>query len=340
MRAVNPVLQRELLERWRGRRATTALTVYLVVLAGALYGLYLIGLTLTRDGFASGDVTLAGPALGRFLLESLVFLTLVLVLFVVPAYAAAQLAGERERRTLPLLQATLLRPWEIVAGKLAAATAWVALLVVAVAPLAAATLFLGGVTVVDVLRGVGSILVTMVGIGGLALGISAVTRRTTTAVVLTYAAVLTLVAGTAIAAVASVILSRSSGPTVTEVRPPAVLYANPFYGLADAVNATNPAAAVEILPSPLSVISMALPDSSVFAPDDGQMVVEDGIGPAPVVDQPSSGHPTWLIVGGVYVLLGATGFTLATWRLRDAAVRPSRRATRRAPRGDHQEARP
>src|SRR5690606_38816939 len=154
----NPVLRRELLARWRGRRATIALTVYLGILGAAVYGLYALARSVLRNTGGMGAGALAGPAIGRFLLESLMFFTLVLVLFVVPAYAAAQIAGERERRTLPLLQATLLAPWEIVAGKLGASTAWLALLVVSTAPLAAATMFLGGVTVPDVLRGVVSIL--------------------------------------------------------------------------------------------------------------------------------------------------------------------------------------
>jgi ABC-type transport system involved in multi-copper enzyme maturation permease subunit len=334
MRAANPVLQRELLERWRGRRATTALTLFLSVLAIALYGLYRLGVTLVRGGGnAIAPIGMAGPTLGRFLLESLLFLTLVLVLFVVPAYAAAQIVGERERRTLPLLQATLLRPWEIAAGKLTAATAWMALLVISVAPLAAATMFLGGVTVADVLRGVASILITMIGIGGVALGISALTRRTTTAVVLTYAVVLALVGGTGAAALTSAIIA-GSGDTGLQ-RPPVALYGNPFYGLADAANAAIAPGAADILPSPLSIIAFALPESEVFRgsqfPQDGGVLFEEQVGAA-------DAGPTWLIVGALYLALGAVGFGAATWRLRDAAVRPSRRtrhAERRSASADH-----
>lgn len=324
MRAANPVLQRELLERWRGRRATTALTLFLAVLAIALYGLYRLGVTLVRDSGGMAPLGMAGPTLGRFLLESLLFLTLVLVLFVVPVYAAAQVVGERERRTLPLLQATLLRPWEIAAGKLTAATAWMALLVVSIAPLAAATMFLGGVTVTDVLRGVASILITMIGIGGVALGISSMTRRTTTAVVLTYAVVLALVGGTGAAALTTAIIGATNGEDLR--RPPIALYANPFYGLTDAANASISQGAAEVLPSPLGVIAYTLPESPLFAEQqfqDQDVVVMEPVGAA-------DAGPTWLIVGGVYVALGAIGFAAATWRLRDAAVRPSLRSRRAA----------
>ena len=319
------MLQRELLERWRGRRAVTALTIYLSLLAAALYGLYRLGVRLIGTMSDQGELALAGPALGRFLLENLLFLMLTLVLFVVPGYAAAQLVGERERRTLPLLQVTLLRPSEIVAGKLAAAIAWVALLVVAVGPLAAATLMLGGVTVLDVVRSVGSIMATMIGVGGLALGISAISRRTATAVVLTYATVLMLVVGTAIAAIVMTIVSPPVG--AERWRPPLVLNLNPFYGLADAANATNPAMATEVLPSPLGVISIALPDSPAFE----ENVVEGPAGEQPAASEQPAAHgrrsqpATWLTVAGAHLLLGAAGFALATSRLRHVYLRPSRR---------------
>jgi hypothetical protein len=186
-------------------------------------------------------------------------------------------------------------------------------------------MFLGGVTVTDVLRGVASILVTMVGVGGVALGISALTRRTTTAVVLTYAVVLALVAGTAAAAITSAIIAGTNGTGLR--RPPLALYANPFYGLTDAVNAAPSTGMAEILPSPLSLIAHTLPESQVFAdpqfPQDGGGLFEEQVGAA-------DAGPTWLIVGAVYLVLGAAGFGLATWRLRDAAVRPSRRSRRAA----------
>ena len=223
----NPVLRRELLERWRGRRAFVVVTVYLAVLSGLLYALYRMGLAILSNQFGFGvDPAFAGPSLGRFLLESLLFVVLLLVLFVTPAYAAASIAGERERRTLMLLQLTLLRPVQIVLGKLGASVAWVTLLVVAAIPLGAVLLFLGGVTLPDLLRSVVYLLVVATGVAGIALGLSSVARRTT-------------------------------GAAVT-------LYLNPFYGLADAATTTSGLGANMNLPAPLSGIAFFLPDTDRF----------------------------------------------------------------------------
>lgn len=255
---VNPVLQRELTERWRSRRAVIALTVYLTLLGLVLYLLYRAGLSVltSQAGWDGGGAS--GPALGRFLFESLLLLVLVLVLFVAPGYAAAQLSGERERRTLPLLQATLLRPRHIVTGKLGASVAWILLLIVAALPLGAAAFFLGGVTVGELLRGVGFIAGIGVSIAAIALGISSLTRRTTTSIVLTYAAVLALGLGTLFAAGVEAVLARA---TVGPPRTPIALHMNPFVGLADAAApAGADGMAFGSLPAPLSGIASVLPN--------------------------------------------------------------------------------
>src|SRR5687768_10234225 len=180
MRAANPVLKREVVERWRSRRAPMTLTVYLSILGGVMYLLYRVGTAVLRAQFGFGfDPSTSGPALGRFLVEGLFFFVLLLVLFVGPGYAAAQISGERERRTLTLLQVTLLRPFSIVMGKLGAAVAWLSLLVVAAVPLGAVAFFLGGIGISDLLRGGLMLTVLAVSVAGIGLGISSLTKRTT-----------------------------------------------------------------------------------------------------------------------------------------------------------------
>ena len=88
-------------------------------------------------------------AVGRSIFEWLVFFMLLLVLFLVPGLTSGAIAGERERQTLVPLQVTLLRPWQIVVGKLGASFAFLALLVVATAPLLVVAYLIGGVTIAD-----------------------------------------------------------------------------------------------------------------------------------------------------------------------------------------------
>jgi ABC-2 type transport system permease protein len=350
---VNPVLRRELLERWRSRRAPITLTLYLAVLGGALYLLYRVGLSIISSQFGFGgfgpggggpDATIVGPMLGRFLLESLLFFVLLLVLFVAPGYAAAQLSGERERRTLSLLQVTMLSPRQIVLGKLGASVAWLTLLVVATLPLGAAAFFLGGVALGDLLRGVAYILVVGVSVAAMAIGISSWTRRTTGSIVLTYGLVLALTIGSLFVALAEFVVRTNTGGLRGQSTPIA-LYVNPALGLADAVTATR----ADLffgggsLPSPLSMFAQALPrnqvdrvmldggfDRDVMVFDEGfdaGPVFEDEVfidprfgGPFPEDVDRAERDPVWLKVMGLYVAMGTVGLVIATLRLRGRQV--------------------
>ncbi|MGH8910142.1 MAG: ABC transporter permease, partial [Egibacteraceae bacterium] len=314
--SVNPVMRRELVERWRGRRAIITLTVFLVVLGLLLYGLYWLGRATLAPQFGFGfiDSGAAGPMLGRFLLEGMLFFVLLLVLFVAPGYAAAQLVGERERGTLPLLQVTLLRPWQIVVGKLGASVAWLALLLFAALPLGAIAFFLGGIALGDLLRGIGMILGVVVCVAAMGLGISSLVRRTVAAVVLTYALVFTLVAGTGFAALVGI--AAQSTQVTAAPRTPFVLYANPLFGLADAVRAD---ASVFGLPSPLRLFAGVLP--SVDAVQIGPLPLAGGgvafdtvvVGPGGAEQRPGRAL-VWLRVLGVHAALGALGLAVATRR--------------------------
>lgn len=320
-RTLNPVLRRELLERWRGRRAVLVMTLYLGVLGGLLMLLRWIGgrvlVEQMQFGFG-GPMVSPGPMLGRFLLENLLALVLGLVLLVAPGYAAAQLSGERERRTLGLLRITLVRPRSIVLGKLGASSAWIVLLVVVSAPLAATAFVLGGATPGDLVRGLLVVLVTAVSVAAIALGVSSRARRTTGAVVATYAVVLLLVIGTLVGAFAEFAARGFSMPNDDR---PIALYLNPFYALADATNATTGFGAR--LPSVLTPFAAALPDNAVFGgPEPMPMVAVDegfagegfqepGFVEPPIGNRPGSRRVwQWTLVA--YVVLASLSLWVAS----------------------------
>ncbi|HEX2028454.1 MAG TPA: ABC transporter permease [Nitriliruptorales bacterium] len=321
-RAMNPVLRRELTERWRGRRAFLLLTVYVAVLALITEGLYWLGRSILESQFGQGFAGFAGgPALGRFLYENLLGFVLLLVLFIAPGYAAAQISGERERRSLPLLQVTLLRPIQIVLGKLGASLAWLMLLVVAALPFAAAAFFLGGVAVGDLARAVLYVLVVAVAIAAMSLGISAATRRTAASVVLTYALVLTLVFGSGFVAIIEYVIDANAGRF--DERPKA-LYLNPFYGLADAARIGQFGVFEGQLPSVLTMFAFALPEAArpVPAVVDAEQVDEFVVEPDPF-GAGRRGGSVWVATMGIYAGLGALGLVVA-----HARVRPGRTVAR------------
>lgn len=229
MRAVNPVLARELTQRMRGRQAWLVLVGYLALLAVVLRLVYAaVGSSSTFSG--SPDV-LAAATTGRAIFHWLLFFMLGLVCFIVPGVTAGAVAGERERQTLVSLQVTLLRPRAIVLGKLGASLAYVLLLVVATLPLVGVSFVLGGVGLGEVAAGMGMVVATAMVLACLALACSALFHRTQGATVFAYGLTAGLVVGTLVlyGAVAAVDLGRSGGPS------PAVLALNPFIATADAV---------------------------------------------------------------------------------------------------------
>lgn len=321
MTTLNPVLRRELLERWRGRRAFWVITVYVLILALVMVLLYWIGEQFLQQQarWGGAGAFAAGPTIGRFLFENLLAFVLLLVLFIAPGYAAAQIAGERERRTLALLQVTLVRPVDIVLGKLGASLAWLLLLVVAALPLGAAAFFLGGVTGGDLARGVAVVLVVAVSVAAMSLGVSAVTRRTTAAVVLTYAMVLALTLGTVFASVVEAAVQRFDFDADER---PVALYLNPFYGLADSVRAN--ASFGSELPSVLTAFGAVLPQAHHDAVMIEEAVVELGpaevgrVEPMPEVAAPvrrGERELVWVRTLAAYVVLGLIGLAVATRRV-------------------------
>jgi ABC-2 type transport system permease protein len=320
----NPVLRRELLERWRGRRAVVVLLAYLALLGGLLLLARWIAVQYledqARNGWGPAPVA-SGPMLGRFLLENLLAFVLGLVLFVAPGYAAAQLAGERERRTLGLLRITLVRPRSIVLGKLGASSAWIVLLVVVTAPLAASAFVLGGATLGDLVRGLFVVLVVTVSVAAMAIGVSSRVRKTTGAVVLTYGLVLALVVGTLVGAFAEF---AARGFEMSERQRPLALYLNPFYALADATTSSAEAAMGMGLPSVLTPFAAVLPQQAdVFGAVafEEAVLVEDELGVIDVEDgvplrAPQGGRsgvlPVWSITSALYLALAALALTVAS----------------------------
>jgi ABC-type transport system involved in multi-copper enzyme maturation permease subunit len=227
----NPVLRHELIERVQGARAVVFLTIWLVLLTGILVLAYQ-GSVAVNQGFG-GDVGSLGRV-GRELFEWVLFGMVVLVMFLVPGLTAGSITGERERQTLVPLQMTLMRPRDIVVGKLAAALAFLVFLVLAAMPLLAVSLLVGGVRILDMVRGIGMLLFTGTVLGSVGVWISSRFKRTTAATVVTYAVAAIFSFGSFVSLATVAIIDASSGND--EVTAPVELLAfNPVAGIADAL---------------------------------------------------------------------------------------------------------
>jgi hypothetical protein len=169
--------------------------------------------------------------------EWVLFFMLLIILFLVPAQTAGAIAGERERQTLVPLQITLLSPRSILLGKVCAAMAFLALLIVAAVPLLAIAYLIGGVTIQQVLGGTALVLATGVCVATLCAAISTYARRVQSATVLSYGLALGLTIGTLLLYGAAAVVDQSRG--FDEADPPAgILALNPVAIVGDLVGST------------------------------------------------------------------------------------------------------
>ncbi len=339
--AQNPVMRRELLERWRGKRAFTVITIHVGVLAAFTLLLAWIGVRAMEfesqfGGGGGGVVAGSGPLLGRFLLENLLAVTMGLAMLLAPAYAATQISGERERQTLSLLRITLVTPGQIVLGKLVASVAWLLLLVMAAIPLTAIGFFLGGVELGQMARGLFTLLAMTIAVSAMGIGVSSLMKRSTPALVVTILVVGAISVGTLFAGLVEGAVRRFDfGPNGR----PLTTLVNPFVGLADAVDAQTDFGFGGIqLPSVLSAFATLLPREDEFNNDfRNEVMMEDfavaepgfpGAFPAPgfdevqllrpdvvEVDNRDTNPPYWLLSSLLYLAIGAGALVVAARRV-------------------------
>lgn len=228
---MSALIASELRQRLRGRRWWVVLAVWFLVLLG------LLALTRSAARGAAG-VLLVGPVM----FGSLALFILSLACLVVPSLTSGAINGERQAGTLAVLQATLLRPWEIFGAKLAAATITAAAFLAATLPLALWCFAEGDVGVIPALVTYGMLLLTCVVLAVLGLAASALIRRAALSAIATYSVVFALVVGTLILFGLSFIgADRSSDPGGSQIGWRWVILApNPVIVLADAAPSPAP----------------------------------------------------------------------------------------------------
>jgi ABC-2 type transport system permease protein len=191
---INPVFARELRERVRRTGTPILLTVYLAFLLLVSFFAY----RSARGNRFDGDGIFSNASAGRVMFEWVLFALFVVVSFFVPGYTAAAITSERERQTLVPLQVTLLRPRQIVIGKILASVAYTLLLIVASLPILGLSYAIGGLTVGQMLRGIFGVVFVAIFHGAIAVMWSAVFRRSAAAIVMSYVTVVVLTLGTAL----------------------------------------------------------------------------------------------------------------------------------------------
>ncbi len=226
---LNPIIVKEVRMRMRGVQPYAILTLFLVVMAAAGYGIYL--LMLRQASF--GGMVLSFQV-GQSLFRGLALCAVLLMVFLAPAMTSGAISGEREHLTYEMLLATPLRPARILWGKLVATLSYIFLLIFASVPVFSVVLMFGGVAPKDMIKALLLLLVTAITYGTIGMFCSALMRRTSQATVLSYVLILLLIGSTAMAG----ILWSYFGATTGQAVPPQLLYLNPFSALISIVTIT------------------------------------------------------------------------------------------------------
>ena len=317
---VRSVFSLEMKQRLRSRSWYVLLGVWFVVI-----GLVAM-LTALNAGSQQGR---QGPVLFELMVGFVLFFGLLLA----PALSANGVNGDRAAGTLAILQVTLLRPGQILAGKWLAA--WVASLgfLVASVPFLLWALALGGVRPLSALVAVLMLAVELGIVCAIGVGVSALAARPLFSIVVTYMVVALLGLGTLIAFGLSATLTEGTVKAsplqyssldsqdyvcVGEVREmPAlhtervawILSANPFVIVADAMPTAGPDSDGGVMEG-ISIIvrqAQAGPESSLPCVDG---VKQDGVTPGALEDVP----PIWPL--GLLIQLGLAALLLFLGRRR------------------------
>ena len=181
---MNPVLRREVMERFRTRRSPWFIFGWTIGIGLIGYVAYLTGQQFSNAIFGR---LLATQYMGRFLFQAMAILMMSAVVLIVPGVTALSIVSERERQTLPLLQVSQLGPLQLILGKLASSMSFFLLLLATVAPVVAVPLLFGGMSLGDVAASLGMMLATAVMLGSASIAISARARTRRGAVAGSYA---------------------------------------------------------------------------------------------------------------------------------------------------------
>ncbi|MBI1298722.1 hypothetical protein GC175_27625 [bacterium] len=205
--APNPIIVKELRSRMRGGRAFAILTGMLLLLGGALYGLYRI---MVANMFYT---SMLSASIGQALFSGLALLLLAIICFVTPAVTASAVSSEREKLTYDMLLTTPLHPASILWGKLIAALSYVFLLIFAAVPLASLVFIFGGVALTEMFKALIVLVTIAVMLGVVGIFFSVWLGRTARATVMSYLFVLILVVGPLAVYIATGIIQQSLPPS-------------------------------------------------------------------------------------------------------------------------------
>lgn len=173
----NPLIVKEMRERFRTKKTVWILGLYLFVMGAIFLGFIYVG-TSQNMVFRPGE--------HKELFIILAVIQSGLIGFISPALSAGTISGERERQTLNMLLTTHLTPWSIVRSKLITSLSFIMLLMAASLPLYSFVFLYGGVSPLQILNLFLFFAVNILFLGSLGLFCSTWIKRTGVATITAY----------------------------------------------------------------------------------------------------------------------------------------------------------
>ncbi|MDO5376853.1 MAG: ABC transporter permease subunit [Clostridia bacterium] len=181
---LNPIFESSARRRMRTVKTPAIVTAYAGVMAGLAFS--------QMTPFLGSGTTVGAMRLGVECYIWMTALQLMLIILVAPALSAVSIAGERERQTFDLLLVTGVGPWSIVWGKLMENFAFLALLILCGAPAMALSIVTGGVSLADIALTLLALMLIAFAALSVGMVVSTLTRRSITAIISAYLAVLAI----------------------------------------------------------------------------------------------------------------------------------------------------
>lgn len=182
----NPLLVKELRERFRNKKTVWLLALYLFVMGAILLGFM----------YVSQMNRILYPGENREVFILIAVIQYMMICFIAPALSAGAISGERERQTLNILLTTQLSPRRIILSKLLTSLAFIFLLVIASLPLYSFVFLYGGISPTQLLTLIGFFAVNIVFFGSLGLFCSTWIKRTGVSTITAYGLAFFVVVGT------------------------------------------------------------------------------------------------------------------------------------------------
>lgn len=182
----NPLIVKEMRERFRSKKTIWILALYLLVMGAILLGFMYVS---SMDGIRV-------PGENREVFYLIACIQYAMICFIAPALSAGAISGEREKQTLNILLTTQLSPQRIIVSKLLTSLAFIFLLVISSLPLYSFVFLYGGISPTQLLILFCFFAVNILFFGSLGLFCSTWIKRTGVSTVTAYGLSFFVVVGT------------------------------------------------------------------------------------------------------------------------------------------------